>query len=512
MSGGHRASELSGWARLTRRAALRLGAVATASGLATRALPAASATASGPASASRAPTPAPGSQFAALDAQIRAAMAEAGIPGAAVGVLYRGEEYVAGYGITNVDYPQPVDADTLFQTGSLTKTFTMAAAMRLVEQGRLELDTPIRRYLPDLQMSDPDVAARVTLRHLFTHTSGLPANNFAAMGGGDDALARYVAEEVPREPLILPLGLYPSYSNIGLSLAGRVIEVVGGRPYEVMIRELLFEPLGMLRATFFAADAILAATTAGHVVLDGQPYLQRPWTVSRPSHPAGGIVASVREMLRYARFWLDDGVSPDGARLLSPEALVQIGTTQARQPADLLTLGLNWVLVDADGVPVWTHDGSTFGQNSRLFLVPELDFAYCALTNVNDGGAVLGAGLAWAMENLLGRSLPAAPSPTPLPLDAAALAAYAADYENPGENRYTLRMRDDGLELTPQIIDPVIQQIQPALPASPPLQVAFSAPDVLYAVDEPALRGAFLRSPAGEITGLFLGGRFNVRR
>jgi CubicO group peptidase (beta-lactamase class C family) len=512
MSSEHHASQPSAGARLTRRTALRLGAAVTAGSLATRALPAASATASSTASVSRAPTPAPGTQFDALDTQIRAAMTEAGIPGAAVGVLYRGEAYVAGYGVTNVDYPQPVDADTLFQVGSLTKTFTMAAAMRLVDQGRLDLDTTIRRYLPDLQMCDPEVAARVTLRHLFTHTSGLPTNNFAAMGGGDDALARFVAEEVPREPLILPLGLYPSYSNIGLSLAGRVIEVVGGRPYEVMIRELLFEPLGMSRATFFAEDAILAATTVGHTVLDGQPYVRHPWAMSRPSRPAGGIVASVREMLRYARFWLNDGVGPDGARLLSPEALVQIGTQQARQPEDLLTLGLSWVLTDVDGVPVWMHDGSTFGQNSRLYIVPELDFAYCALTNVSDGAAVLGAGQLWAIENLLGMSLPAAPAPSPLPLDAAALAAYAAVYENPGENRYTLRPGDDGLEFTPQIIDPVIEQLQPAYPDGPPIQVAFSAPDVLYAVDEPALRGAFLRNPAGNIAGLFLGGRFNVRR
>src|SRR5262249_46601104 len=107
----------------------------------------------------------------------------------------------------------------------------MAAAMRLVEQGRLALDEPIRRYLPDLRMSDPEVAARVTMRHLLTHTSGLPADNFAPMGGGDDALAQYVAEGVPREPLILPLGRYTSYSNIALWLAGRGIAVVSARPY-----------------------------------------------------------------------------------------------------------------------------------------------------------------------------------------------------------------------------------------------------------------------------------------
>src|SRR5829696_9005084 len=158
----HRASPRSTWARLTRRAALRLGVAVAASGLATKALPATSATARGTASASRSPAQGPGTQFDALDAQMRAVMAEAGVPGAAVGVLYRGEEYVAGYGVTNVDYPQAVDADTLFQVGSLTKTFTMAAAMRLVEQEQLALDAPLRRYLRDLRLSDPDATVRVT--------------------------------------------------------------------------------------------------------------------------------------------------------------------------------------------------------------------------------------------------------------------------------------------------------------------------------------------------------------
>src|SRR5262249_20668828 len=86
-----------------------------------------------------------GGRFRELDEVVRAAMAEAGVPGAAIGVLYRGEEDVSGYGVTNADYPQPVDRGTLFQIGSVTKTFTMAAAMRLVEQGRLDLDAPIRR-------------------------------------------------------------------------------------------------------------------------------------------------------------------------------------------------------------------------------------------------------------------------------------------------------------------------------------------------------------------------------
>src|SRR5207248_5524493 len=118
-------------------------------------------------------TPRPGSQaapatpneplFRALDEQIEAAMGRYQIPGVAVGVYYQGQEYVRGYGITNVDYPQPVDGDTLFRVGSTTKTFTATTIMRLVEQGLLNLDAPVRTYLPNLRLADESVAARVTL-------------------------------------------------------------------------------------------------------------------------------------------------------------------------------------------------------------------------------------------------------------------------------------------------------------------------------------------------------------
>src|SRR5262245_11454428 len=119
--------------RFRRRAALRLVAAATAGGFATTVLGTASVRADGTESQAQSPAQTPSAGFDALDEQVRAAMAAAGVPGAAVGVLYRGQEYVAGYGVTNVDYPLGVDADTLFQIGSITKTFTMAAAMHLVE-------------------------------------------------------------------------------------------------------------------------------------------------------------------------------------------------------------------------------------------------------------------------------------------------------------------------------------------------------------------------------------------
>src|SRR5438045_8953495 len=127
------------------------------------------------------------------------------VPGVAIGILHDGDEDIAAYGVTNLEHPLPVDADTLFQIASITKTITATVVMRLVERGALDLDSPIRRYLPEFKLRDEDVAKRATLRPLVTHTGGWLGDCFAAFGKGDDALARYVAAMAPlQQPT--PLG------------------------------------------------------------------------------------------------------------------------------------------------------------------------------------------------------------------------------------------------------------------------------------------------------------------
>src|SRR2546430_623690 len=127
--------------------------------------------------------------FGLLCERVEAAMTHFQVPGVALGLWHDGQEHMAGFGVTNVNHPLPVDADTLFQIGSTTKTVTATAAMRLVERGVLDLDAPVRTYLPDLRLADDDVAARVTLRHLFTHTAGWEGDVFDDTGAGDDAPA-----------------------------------------------------------------------------------------------------------------------------------------------------------------------------------------------------------------------------------------------------------------------------------------------------------------------------------
>ena len=217
--------------RLSRRAILRTGTSAVLGAVTTAALPGATHGAS-----RRPPTTAPGAVagaqdaatlFRALDAKIEAAMAESQIPGVAVGVYYQGEEYVRGYGVTNVDYPQPVDGDTLFRIGSITKTFTGTVVMRLVEQGRLDLDAPVRTYLPNLRLADESVAARVTLRQCLNHSVGWLGEYYADFGRGADALSRYVAG-MAELPQLTPLGQVFAYNNAAVVLAGHVDRDGGG--------------------------------------------------------------------------------------------------------------------------------------------------------------------------------------------------------------------------------------------------------------------------------------------
>src|SRR3979411_867289 len=177
------------------------------------------------------------------------------VPGVAIGVLHDGDEDIAAYGVTNLEHPLPVDADTLFQIASVTKTMTATVIMRLVERGALDLDAPVRRYIPAFRLRDAAAQERATVRHLVTHTGGWLGDCFADFGNGDDALERYVTAMAELEQ-ITPLGEIWHYSNSSFALLGRLIEVATGKTYEEATRELLFLPLGMTRSCFSAGEAI----------------------------------------------------------------------------------------------------------------------------------------------------------------------------------------------------------------------------------------------------------------
>ena len=164
-------------------------------------------------------------RFESIAALTEAKMKEFTVPGVAVGLWYQGREYSAGFGVTNVEHPLPVTPDTLFQVGSISKTFTGTMLMMLAEQGKVNLDAPVRKYIKDFKLSDENVAKQVTIRHLLTHTGGWVGDYFNDFGPGEDALDKMV-KDIAKLPQIQPLGKIWSYNNAGFNIASHVIEVV----------------------------------------------------------------------------------------------------------------------------------------------------------------------------------------------------------------------------------------------------------------------------------------------
>lgn len=437
--------------------------------------------------------------FARLSEYVLGEMRRLKVPGVAVGLYYKGREYMAGFGVTSVENPLPVTADTLFQIGSTTKTITGTIVMQLVEKGLIDLDEPVKTYLPDLRLADKTAEGSVTMRHLLTHTGGWAGDFFRETGSGDDALTRYVAEMVNLEQLT-PVGTVWAYNNAGFGLAGRVIEVVTGQTYEEVAQELLLDPLGMSNSFFFPADVISRAFVVGHrVTPDMGPVVERPWALSRASHAIGGLCSSARDQLRYARFHLGDGTTAGGQRLLSAGTMAAMQSVEF--PANLdMSMGLSWRIKDYGATRAVMHGGATNGQLSAFLMIPSEEFAITVLTNADQGSILHDKLVAWALEQYLG--LKEAERPR-LDLSVEQLSEYVGTYEAQME---TLNLYFENGRLMAGI-DPKggFPDIDsPPPPAPPPSRVAFFGPDRLIALDEPliGIKAEFLRDENGRIVWL----------
>ncbi len=442
--------------------------------------------------------------FQPLHERITEAMERLHVPGVAVGIIHDGAEHVAAFGVTNVDYPAPVVEDTLFQIGSTTKTLTATTVIRLVEEGKIDLDTPIRAYLPDLRLADEATAAGVTTRHLLTHTAGWSGDHFLDTGRGEDALAGYVASMADL-PQLTPLGQVWSYNNAAFSLVGRVIEAVTSRPYETAVRELVLDPLGMRHSFYFPDEVMTHSFVAGHNVVDGAPKVVTPWAIPRTNNPAGGLISSAGDQLRYARFHMGGGTAADGARVLSPDSLTLMRTPVV-QAADDQSMGLAWFIHDIDGVRTIRHGGATYGQISAFMVAPARDFALTILTNANSGSELTEEVTKWALERYLGI---VEPTPAPLEWTEEQLAAYAGRYAA-AHTVADLVARDGSLVLELSYVD--FPADEPP-PAPPPARVALYAEDKIIVLDGPLkdARGEVLRGADGRIAWLRLGGRVHRR-
>jgi CubicO group peptidase (beta-lactamase class C family) len=440
------------------------------------------------------------------------------VPGVAVGVLHDTETHYAVHGVTSTENPLPVDLDTLFQFGSTGKTYTATAMLRLVEQGKVDLDAPVRKYVPELSLKDEDVAARVTVLQLFNHTAGWQGDLFDDTGDGDEALERYVAR-MERLDQVSPLGASVSYNNASLSLAGRMIEKLVGTTYEQAIRDLVLEPLGLDHTFFFMNDIITRRFAVGHTKHeDGRITVARPWSLPRSANPAGGMSATVGDQIGWARFHLGDGTAPDGTRVLNQTTLERMQRPTADMSGSALGdhVGISWLIRDSNGTRIIGHGGTTNGQHSEFTMVPERRFAVVSLTNCGPNGAQFNRDLVrWAHQQYLGLI---DDEPKPLTLADEALAEYTGRYETiAAVCDITIESGQLSAKVTvkPEAVAALREAGSDEPEDQPPIPLALvdAGPDRYVVIDGAAkgMAGYFARDENGRIDGVHMGGRLANR-
>ncbi|MEV7043915.1 serine hydrolase domain-containing protein [Amycolatopsis sp. NPDC051061] len=292
------------------------------------------------------------------------------VPGAQVAVLTDGKIHDEAAGVLSLHTRVETTTDSVFKIGSIAKIWTATLIQQLVTDGVLDLDRPVRDYLPGFRLSDPVATGALTARHLLTHTGGIDGNHFTDTGRNDDAIEKFVATLADADHL-LPPGTLFSYSNSGYVVLGRIVEVLRGKPFHDVLRERIATPLALPTVASTTYEAILHRAAVGHVETDGELEPTKSWAVRYFSTPSGSHLAmSARDLLTFVRLHLTD---PALAALREPqlESIPDFG-------GGILGWGLGWMLY-RDGVI--GHTGVSKGQKAFLRAAPAAGVAVAVLTN-----------------------------------------------------------------------------------------------------------------------------------
>jgi CubicO group peptidase (beta-lactamase class C family) len=362
-----------------------------------------------------------------IEEQLPALLAEHHVPAAAVAIYASGEVVDYATGVLSTATRVEATADSLFQIGSITKLWTSTLVMQLVDEGLVELDDPLRRYLPGFAIADDEAAGAITVRQLLCHTAGFEGDIFTDTGPGDDCIQRFVATLVDVPQLFTPGQMF-SYNNAGFCVLGRLIELVRGKTYDACLREYLFTPLGLTHAATGPYEAILHRAAVGHIQLSSDAdFTPAPvWALPRSNVSAGAMLAMrPRDLLTFAQMHMNAGAADDGTSVLSPASVLAMQERQVAPPKlgpGVLgaAWGLGWEIFDWPGGPVIGHNGGSIGQTAYLRIVPDRDVAVALLTNGGETRPVFERVVGHILKELAGVDVPMFPVPStdPAPVDA----------------------------------------------------------------------------------------------
>lgn len=313
-----------------------------------------------------------------IDEYVQSELQSQRIPGVSIAVVRNGELVKAqGYGLANVELNVPVTAETIFQSGSVGKQFTATLAMMLVEEGKLSLDDAIGKYIADA----PPIWKGITLRHLLTHTSGLSNDIYNRINMRQDYTEDELVKEIAATPLDFQPGEQWNYSNPGYVMMGIIIHKATGKFYGDLLREKIFEPLGMTTARIIDEADIIPNRAAGYRLVDGELKNQE-WVAPKLNTTAdGALYLTALDMAKWA-------AGLDAGKLLSRASFDQMWTPVKLKDGKVEQYGFGWAFGEVRGHRIIEHGGGWQGfttQISRYLGKADDKLTVIVLTNLAGG-------------------------------------------------------------------------------------------------------------------------------
>ncbi len=353
-------------------------------------------------------------KVALLDAWITAKMAEQGLPGMSVGLVHDGRLiWAKGYGFSDTGKKIPATPSTIYRMASITKTFTATAILQLRDAGKLQLDDSVSKYLPWFKVSSRfSDAPAITIRHLLTHTSGLPRE--AAYPYWTDntfPTLEQIKATLLNQEAVFPTETRWKYSNLGFAMAGEVVAAVSGEPYEHYIRTHILEPLGMTSSSIVLPEAQWSrlATGYGQRQPDGSR-VTRPFTDCKGITPAANLSSTVEDLGRYLAFQMGDGTVA-GRVILKASTLKEMHRIHWIQQDWQSGWGLGFSVTHLSGKAYVGHIGILSGYRTAISFLPDEQTGVVVLSNADDGHPTFFLRQIFA---LLEGSLGHAPTPEPM--------------------------------------------------------------------------------------------------
>jgi len=357
-----------------------------------------------------APLPFDGDLVSEFENFVNEKMEEFNVPGASVAVVQDGQlVYSNGFGVQSNESGEPVTPETMMMIGSTTKSLTTILMAQLVDEGVFDWDTPVVEILPTFKVAEPDITKQITMRNLVCACTGVPRRDLEWLFNAEDLTAEKVIESLADFEFFTGFGEAFQYSNQMVAAGGYLAAMAAGgeygtlhEDYIALLEERVLNPIGMDNSTF-SFDEILSggqyASPYGKN-LEGQT-VEIPLSYETslvPLAPAGALWSNVIDMSNYLMTSLQEGVSPEGDRLVSDENLSVTWEPQVEISAEA-DYGLGWIIEDHHGLEIISHAGNTFGYSSEFAFAPAADLGVSILTN-QQGSSLNPIVRMWLFEKL----------------------------------------------------------------------------------------------------------------